>query len=36
MSDYKIISGDTPIVEPPDLYSSRMDAQTRRESLAST
>ena len=29
MSDYKIISGDTHIVEPPDLYASRMDAKMR-------
>ncbi len=29
MSDYKIISGDTHIVEPPDLYANRMDAPMR-------
>ncbi|HEV8713823.1 MAG TPA: amidohydrolase family protein [Candidatus Binatia bacterium] len=29
MTDYKIISGDTHIVEPPDLYTSRISAKCR-------
>ena len=29
MTNYKIISGDTHIVEPPDLYATRMTGKSR-------
>ena len=36
MTDHKIISGDTHIVEPPDLYTSRISAKWSRVARQAT